>query len=47
MIKNLTKVAIDVNKFLKTFLKKQKTTSLLSPMSYGLLPGGKKLDLNY
>ena len=43
MIKNLTKVAIDVNKFLKTFLKKQKTTSLLSPMSYGLLPGGKKI----
>ena len=43
MIKNLTKVAIDVNKFLKTFLKKQKTTSLLFPMSYGLLPGGKKI----
>ncbi len=39
----LNKVADDTNKFLKKFILKQKKTELISPMKYGLLPGGKKI----
>ena len=37
------KTAKDVNFFLKKFIKKQKKTELISPMNYGLFPGGKKI----
>ena len=43
MEKSLQKVAKDTNKFLIKFLKKQKNSELISPMKYGLLPGGKKI----
>ena len=43
MKKEINKVANDINKFLNVFLKKQKKSSLLYPMRYGLLPGGKKI----
>ena len=43
MEKKLYKVARDTNSFLKKFLNKQKKTSLISPMKYGLFPGGKKI----
>ena len=43
MKNNLSKVAKDTNNYLKLFLKKQKTSELLYPMKYGLLPGGKKI----
>ena len=36
-------VAKDVNNYLNVFLKNQKKSSLLIPMKYGLLPGGKKI----
>ena len=43
MKKKLSKVAKDINKYLKSFIYKQKNSGLLTPMSYGLLPGGKKI----
>ena len=43
MKNNLSKVVKDTNNYLKLFLKKQKTSDLLYPMKYGLLPGGKKI----
>ena len=43
MQKKLKKIALDTNIFLKGFIKKQKKTSLISPMRYGLFPGGKKI----
>ena len=43
MEKKLNKVVLDINKYLKKFLFKQKKTDLLKPMKYGLLPGGKKI----
>ena len=43
MKNNLSKVVKDTNNYLKHFLKKQKTSDLLYPMKYGLLPGGKKI----
>ena len=43
MKKELNKVAKDINKFLNLYLKKQIKTSLISPMRYGLFPGGKKI----
>ncbi len=43
MKKKLNKVAKDTNIFLKKFLKSQKKTDLIVPMTYGLLPGGKKI----
>ena len=43
MKKKLLKVAKDINKYLKTFLKKQSNSGLLLSMKYGLLPGGKKI----
>ena len=43
MKKKLNKIAKDTNIFLKKYLKSQKKTDLLFPMTYGLLPGGKKI----
>ena len=43
MKKKLNKIAKDTNLFLKNFIKKQKKTELISPMSYGLFSGGKKM----
>ena len=43
MKKELNKVAKDINQFLNLYLKKQIKTSLIAPMRYGLLPGGKKI----
>ena len=43
MKKKLNKVAKDTNLFLKKFIFNQKKTDLLSPIKYGLLPGGKKI----
>ena len=43
MQNKLTKIANDTNLFLKNFIKKQKKTELISAMSYGLFPGGKKI----
>ena len=43
MKKELNKVAKDINQFLNSYLKKQIKTSLISPMRYGLFPGGKKI----
>ena len=41
--KKLNNIAKDTNKFLVKYLKNQKRTDLIKPMSYGLLPGGKKI----
>ena len=43
----LNKVANDTNNFLKKYLRNQKNTDLIKPIKYGLLPGGKKLDLKF
>lgn len=43
MKKELNKVAKDINQFLNLYLKKQIKTTLITPMRYGLLPGGKKI----
>ena len=43
MKNKLSKVAEDINNYLKTFLEQQKKSGLLPPMKYGLLPGGKKI----
>ena len=43
MKKELNKIAKDTNQFLNSYLKKQTKTSLITPMKYGLLPGGKKI----
>ena len=43
MKKKLNKVAKDTNLYLKKFILKQKSSELLNPMKYGLLPGGKKI----
>jgi farnesyl diphosphate synthase len=43
MQNKLIKIANDTNLFLKSFIKKQKKTELVSAMSYGLFPGGKKI----
>ena len=43
MQNNIKKVAEDTNIFLKDFIKRQKKTDLISPMRYGLFPGGKKI----
>jgi farnesyl diphosphate synthase len=43
MQKKLKKIAVDTNIFLKSFFKQQKKTDLISPMQYGLFPGGKKI----
>jgi len=43
MKKNIHKISNDINSFLKKYLKLQKKTDLLKAMTYGLLPGGKKI----
>ncbi len=43
MQSKLRKIAKDTNIFLKNYIKKQKKTDLISPMQYGLFPGGKKI----
>ena len=47
MLKKLNKIAKQTNIYLTSYLKNQKNTELMKPMKYGLLPGGKKLDLKY
>ena len=43
MQKKLNKIAKDTNKFLRSFIKKQKKSELIIPMQYGLFSGGKKI----
>ena len=43
MIKDIKKNAKVVDDFLKKYFKKQKYSSLISPMKYGTLFGGKKI----
>ncbi len=43
MQKELNKIAKDTNKFLRSFIKKQKKSELIIPMQYGLFSGGKKI----
>ena len=43
MQNKLHKIAKDTNLFLKKFINKQKKTSLIIPMKYGLFSGGKKI----
>ena len=43
MKKKLVKTVNEVNKFLKNYLAKQKKTDLITPIRYGLFPGGKKI----
>ena len=43
MKKQLNKIANDTNKFLKKYINSQKYSNLMSPMKYGLFPGGKKI----
>tara|TARA_B100001741_G_C16405965_1_gene529244 strand:- start:40 stop:915 length:876 start_codon:yes stop_codon:yes gene_type:complete len=43
ILKKLEKNGKSVNNFLKSYLKKEKKTALLSPMRYGILSGGKKI----
>ena len=43
MKRKLNKIAKDTNTFLKKYFKSQMKTDLISPMMYGLLPGGKKI----
>ena len=41
--KKLKKNAKKIDKFLINFLNKQKKSSLVSPMKYGVISGGKKI----
>ena len=43
MQNKLFEIAKDTNLFLKRFIAKQKKTSLIAPMKYGLFSGGKKI----
>ncbi len=43
MIKDLNRIAKDINKFLNSYIKRQSKTELIRSMRYGLLPGGKKI----
>ena len=43
MQSKLNKIAKDTNFFLKAFIKNQKKSNLIVPMSYGLFSGGKKI----
>ena len=43
MQNKLVKIAKDNELFLKKFLKTQKKTDLIAPMSYGLFSGGKRI----
>ena len=42
-MKNLLKIAKDTNTFLKRFIQNQSKTNLITPMKYGIFPGGKKI----
>ena len=44
MKNKLVRIAKDTNSFLKKFIRKQKRTELVTAMSYGLFPGGKKIN---
>ena len=43
MKKQLNKISKDTNIFLKKYINSQKFSHLMSPMKYGLFPGGKKI----
>ena len=43
MKNKLIRIAKDTNLFLKIFIDKQKRTELVTAMTYGLFPGGKKI----
>jgi len=43
MKEELNKIAKDINIFIRKYLKSQKKTDLIIPMTYGILPGGKKI----
>ena len=43
--KKLNINARKIDKFLIKFLRKQKKSLLVAPMKYGVISGGKKLDL--
>ncbi len=43
MQNKLIQIANDTNKFLKSFIQKQKKTDLIAPIKYGLFSGGKKI----
>ncbi len=43
MKKQLNKIAKDTNIFLNKYINSQKYSHLMSPMKYGLFPGGKKI----
>ena len=43
MKKKLNKIALDTNRFLKRFIKRQNKSKLIVPMQYGLFSGGKKI----
>ena len=43
MKKQLNKIARDTNIFLKKYINSQKYSLLITPMKYGLFPGGKKI----
>ena len=43
MKKELNRIALDINSFFRVYLRKQSETELIKPMTYSLLPGGKKI----
>ena len=43
MKRQIKKIVLDTNLFLKFFFDKQKKTELIKPIKYGLFPGGKKI----
>ena len=43
LVKKLNKIALDTNSFLRVYLRRQSEAELIKPMTYSLLPGGKKI----
>ncbi len=43
MKKELNRIALDINGFIRVYLRRQSETELIKPMTYSLLPGGKKI----
>ena len=43
MKKELNRIALDTNSFLRAYLRRQSEAELIKPMTYSLLPGGKKI----
>ncbi len=43
MKKELNRIALDTNSFLRVYLRRRSETELIKPMTYSLLPGGKKI----